>query len=96
MRAIPDEELYVQLANHQLNFPTPLPVEDYVYRCDVWEMVNKALHAEIARRRATPPPWWPQPREKLATSTRRHLTALGIYTGILTLAGAAGAVIGHQ
>jgi hypothetical protein len=94
IKAITNDVLYIRLANHILCFPNPHPVEDYVYRCDVWEMVNKALQAEIGRRRATPPSWWPA-REKPPAPRRRHLMAVGIYAGVLALAAAAGAMIGH-
>jgi hypothetical protein len=94
LEAITNEALYRRLEEHILNFPNPLPIEDYVYRCDVWEMVNKALRAEIARRVAPPPPWWPAPRENPPSPRRRPcLTAIGIYVGALALAAGAGALI---
>jgi len=93
IQTVPNEVLFQRLANHQRRFPNPLPIEDYASRCDVWEMVNKALRAEIAQRKAPPPHWWPAPRERPPSAMNRHLVAIAIYGCSLALAGTAGALL---
>ena len=72
LKQVSDETLYRRLVLLRQRFPEPLPEEDYVFRCDLWEMANKAVRAEIRRRAATPPPWWPR-REEPAPPARRPL-----------------------
>lgn len=54
---VSDETLYHRLVLLRQRFPSDGTAEDYIYRCDTWEMANKAVRAEIRRRRAVPPQW---------------------------------------
>jgi hypothetical protein len=57
---VSDETLYARLAMLRQRLPQDYRALDYEYRRDAWETANKAVQAEIRRRKAAPPAWWPQ------------------------------------
>ncbi len=85
LKCVSDEMLYRRLVALHQRFPAESPAEDYVYRCDLWEMANKAVRAEIKRRNAPPPPWWPLPEPTLPAAKRPRLSVAVVY--LATVAG---------
>lgn len=90
LRTVSDDNLYQRLFVHRQRMPSKHPAIDYVYRLDLWEMVNKAIRAEIARRKAPPPPWWPvlSPKPAVPQRNRKATIAVAAYLGLLALVAA--------
>jgi hypothetical protein len=91
LRQVSDETLYLRLLVHQRNAPTDGSAEDYYYRADLWEIVNKAIRKEVVRRKATPPRWWPArpPQPRQPRLNRHSITAAIMYLGVLAVIAAA-------
>ncbi len=84
LRLVSDETLFARLVLLRQRFPADSGSEDWIYRCDTWELANKAVRAEIRRRKATPPTWWVQaqpPPRRLPL-----LTTGAVFLLLLTLA----------
>ena len=96
LRSASDEDLYRRLFIHRLNAPSA-GSPDYAYKSDVWEVVNKAIRREIARRKAPPPAWWPQTRPAPRTPRigRRAVVVAVIYLVLLSMILTAAARIGR-
>ena len=50
LKEVDDETLFVRLIRIRQRFPTDYAAEDYVLRRDTWEIVNRTVRDEIARR----------------------------------------------
>jgi hypothetical protein len=96
LRLASDEELYRRLFIHWLNTPSG-GTPDYVHKLDIWEVVNKAIRSEIARRKAPPPTWWPEtrPARRPPRVARRAVIMAVIYLCLLGLILTAAARIGR-
>ncbi|GIH06412.1 hypothetical protein Rhe02_44790 [Rhizocola hellebori] len=96
LRSASDEELYRRLFIHGLNAPSG-GSPDYAYKSDIWEVVNKAIRSEIARRKAPPPDWWPdtRPAPRPPRVSRRAMVIAVIYLCLLAMILTAAARIGR-
>lgn len=79
LRQVPDETLYLRLIVLRKHFPTDFDAEDYDYRRNVWEAANRAVQAEIRRRRAQPPKWWVLERGEPREARQRRFGAVAAY-----------------
>ena len=79
LRQVPDETLYLRLIVLRKHFPADFDAEDYDYRRNVWEAANRAVQAEIRRRRAAPPTWWVLERGEPPEARQRRFGAIAAY-----------------
>ncbi|GAA1421385.1 hypothetical protein ACFQZ4_08220 [Catellatospora coxensis] len=79
LRQVPDETLYLRLIVLRKHFPADFDAEDYDYRRNVWEAANRAVQAEIRRRRAEPPKWWVLERGEPPGVRQRRFGAVAAY-----------------